>query len=298
MAPHVPASCKDLEIWRAKDTDDQASLNLIKATTTDCPKCGLALDRTTACNHITCKCTYQFCFVCKSKWGSCSIYSCSKFKTKEEAEGKTEFAPGYATSSLWLVAHERYIAFTNKVVQNKGLADKCQGPLMEEMKQKSLSYRELKPGGNPDFITHGMEVLGKSYRIMQNLLIWGFSHIPAMICPQKQIFELQFRNYEKMTNDLMIALKKPVDVIDHLDSKRLFTMLENNLLKQVEESEDLLAMFSLKKSGDLSNTSALARWTCPKESCRYSNHPVEQAKKCLLCQTDRPEVKISWFPAD
>lgn len=41
---------------------------------------GIALDRTTACNHITCKCSYQFCFVCKSKWGSCSTYSCSKFK--------------------------------------------------------------------------------------------------------------------------------------------------------------------------------------------------------------------------
>jgi len=138
MAPHVPASCADLEMWRAKDTDDEASINFIKATTTACPKCGLALDRTTACNHITCKCTYQFCFVCNEKWGSCSIYSCSKFKTTEEREqsGKKEFAKGYATSSQWLVAHERYIAFGKKHLENKALADKAQGEMMARMKKK------------------------------------------------------------------------------------------------------------------------------------------------------------------
>jgi len=44
MAPHVPASCLDVERWKAKDADDEASLNLIKATTAICPGCGRALE--------------------------------------------------------------------------------------------------------------------------------------------------------------------------------------------------------------------------------------------------------------
>jgi ariadne-1 len=298
FAPHVPASCEDLAKWKAKDTDDEASIRFIKATTTECPKCGIALDRYTACNHITCKCTYQFCFICKQKWGSCSVYSCSKFKNTEDRDKNSEFAPGYATASLWLVDHERYIAFAKKAVENKSMSDKVSGEMIIRMKKKSLDYREFKPGGNPSFITEGAEILAKSYRILHYTLIWGFSHIPPLLCAQKQIFEMQIKNYERMTKDLLSALERPIETIDHLKTKALYTLLENNLIKQIEESDDLLLMFSEKKTGNLSSVSVLARWTCPKEGCNYSNHPVEQAKQCLLCSTPRPEVKMSWFPDD
>lgn len=69
-------------------------------------------------------CGYQFCFVCKQKWGLCSVYSCSKFKTVEDQQNaeakKKEFAPGYRTSSEWLVGHERYVAFSKKQLHAKG----------------------------------------------------------------------------------------------------------------------------------------------------------------------------------
>jgi len=170
--------------------------------------------------------------------------------------------------------------------------------MMIRMKKKSLDYRELKPGGNPAFITEGCEILAKSYRIMQYTIIWGFVHIPPIICAQKQIFEMQIKSYERMTKDLMKALEEPVDVIDHLATKRMYTLLENNLIKPIEDAEDLLAMFSEKKTGNLASTSALSRWTCPSPTCNYSNHPTEQPTKCLHCNTPRPEVKMSWFPSD
>jgi len=178
------------------------------------------------------------------------------------------------------------------------MADKVETQIIARMKKKSLDYRELKPGGNPQFIIQGIETLGKSYRIIQYTLVWGFTHIPALLCPQKQIFEMQIKSYEKMTSDLLEALEQPVNTIDHLKTKALYTLLENNLIKQIEQSEDLLSMFSEKKLGNISETSALSRWICPKNGCKYSNHPVEQATKCLLCSTPRPEVKIAWFPDD
>eukprot|EP01127_Copromyxa_protea_P018307 TRINITY_DN572_c0_g1_i2.p1 TRINITY_DN572_c0_g1~~TRINITY_DN572_c0_g1_i2.p1 ORF type:complete len:570 (-),score=109.24 TRINITY_DN572_c0_g1_i2:110-1762(-) len=293
MAPHVPASCIDLEKWKSKDGDEEASLNFIKATTTQCPKCGRALDRITACNHITCGCGNQFCFVCKQAWGKCSIYTCAKYKTLEEqqkAEG--EFAPGYQTSSAWLVGHERYVAFSNKQVHAKGQHDKAVR-LRAKILDKSLEYREAKPGGNPQFMIDGVEVLIKCWSIIQYTYVWGFFNIPPKICPQKNIYEWQVKNYEKLASDLEAALKEPAATIDHLKTKHLYTLIENSLIKKIEEAEDLLALFSEASTGNVIPQSVLARWTCP--SCDYSNHPVEQEKACGHCSKPRPEVKILWF---
>eukprot|EP01127_Copromyxa_protea_P011215 TRINITY_DN2803_c0_g1_i1.p1 TRINITY_DN2803_c0_g1~~TRINITY_DN2803_c0_g1_i1.p1 ORF type:complete len:616 (+),score=131.37 TRINITY_DN2803_c0_g1_i1:1825-3672(+) len=297
MAPHIPASCRDLERWRAKDADDEASTNFIKATTSQCPKCGRALDRITACNHITCGCGHQFCFVCKGNWGSCSVYRCSKYKTVEEQEKNTgkDFAPGFKTSSEWLVQHERFVAFSKKYINAKQQHDKVlkwKSTLLE----KSLNYREEKPGGNPQFIIDGWEVLLKSWNILQYTFVWGFFNIPPTICAQKNIYEWQIKNYEKLLGDLYSALNLPVASLDHLKTKHLYTLIESNLIKKIEDAQDLLALFSEKAIGKVESQSVLARWTCP--ACNYSNHPVEQEKSCGYCQKARPEVKIVWFGSD
>eukprot|EP01126_Amoeba_proteus_P059481 TRINITY_DN7771_c0_g1_i13.p1 TRINITY_DN7771_c0_g1~~TRINITY_DN7771_c0_g1_i13.p1 ORF type:complete len:584 (+),score=91.91 TRINITY_DN7771_c0_g1_i13:1-1752(+) len=299
MAPHVPASCRDLERWKEKDNDEESTLNYIRATTTQCPSCGRALDRVTACNHLTCGCGYQFCFVCKQKWGSCSIYSCSKFKTVEEQEKATnaDFLPGYKTASDWLVQHERYIAFSKKFFFAKSKyeasIDKDYKLLLEK---KGLEYREQRPGGNPAFIFMGAETLSKGWRILQYTFVWGFWNIPPKICPQKYFFEWQIKNYEKLLDDLEKVLNQPVHLLDHLKTKHIYTLIEENLIKKIEEAEDLLALFSDQAMEELNSQSLLARWTCP--SCNYSNHPVEQEKKCGHCSYVRPEVKILWFSAE
>jgi len=91
-------------------------------------------------------------------------------------------------------------------------------------------------------------------------------------------------------------LQASVDTIDHLKTKHLYTLIENSLIKKIEEAEDLLALFSEQATGDLGATSVLARWTCP--GCNYSNHPREQERSCGHCSRARPETKIAWFPND
>jgi len=293
LAPHVPASCKDLEKWKAKNSDDTVSVNFIRATTTICPKCGTAIDRYTACNHITCKCGCQFCFIChKIPW--CGAYDCSSYKTVEEAQAKSKnkFAEGFDTASDWLVNHERYVAFDKKVSENKVNAEFVEGKFTEEIKQKVLQYYELKPGGNPSFMTIGCQVLAKSYRVLQYTLIWGFWNIPAKICPQKLIFELQIKTYEKTIQDLRDSLNFPATTIDHLSTKRIYTILQDNLIKQIEESDDLMSLFSSKQTGDV-GPSTLGRWTCQK--CKYSNHPETQKDRCGHCSVPREQVASTWF---
>jgi len=38
----------------------------------DCPSCGLTVQKTEGCNHMTCICKFEFCYVCGAKYRSCS----------------------------------------------------------------------------------------------------------------------------------------------------------------------------------------------------------------------------------
>jgi hypothetical protein len=40
-----------------------------------CPGCGILTNRSSGCNHITCSCGYEWCYVCECKWNS-AHYSC------------------------------------------------------------------------------------------------------------------------------------------------------------------------------------------------------------------------------
>ena len=41
-----------------------------------CPQCGMAIQKISGCNHMTCFCHYNFCFVCLSPWSD-AHYSCA-----------------------------------------------------------------------------------------------------------------------------------------------------------------------------------------------------------------------------
>jgi len=36
-----------------------------------CPKCGAMVERTEGCNHMTCICNYEYCYICGAKYGLC-----------------------------------------------------------------------------------------------------------------------------------------------------------------------------------------------------------------------------------
>ncbi|KAK8046735.1 hypothetical protein PG996_014799 [Apiospora saccharicola] len=37
----------------------------------ECGRCGRIIDRIEGCNHITCPCSYEFCYACGSEWRAC-----------------------------------------------------------------------------------------------------------------------------------------------------------------------------------------------------------------------------------
>jgi len=140
----------------------------------------------------------------------------------------------------------------------------------------------------------GAHILERCYRILQFLIVWGFFNIPAKICPQKQIFEMQIKNYEEKIQSLSNWLEKPVANMDQMATLQITRTLDQNLVREIENTDDLLSLFSQKQTGKVELKSQMARWTC--ESCNYSNHPEEAEKKCTHCGKPRPEIQVIWFP--
>ena len=87
---HEPATCQDIEFWKAKETDDDESLKYIKAFTKQCPKCKMPVSKVSGCTHMTCKCGCGFCWLCLTPNNDHSGKCCQEFKTNTyfQIEGK------------------------------------------------------------------------------------------------------------------------------------------------------------------------------------------------------------------
>ncbi len=54
---------------RANNAEEQASNNLIRQTTKQCPQCHTAIEKNEGCLHMTCThCQYEFCWQCMRDW--------------------------------------------------------------------------------------------------------------------------------------------------------------------------------------------------------------------------------------
>lgn len=78
----------------AQDKDAAAKLDdaWIKKNSKPCPKCSLAVTKNDGCNHMTCRCGHQFCWICRREWNDCGgTYKCNKFdKSNKDANSEQE----------------------------------------------------------------------------------------------------------------------------------------------------------------------------------------------------------------
>ncbi|EPY28126.1 ariadne-1 [Strigomonas culicis] len=83
--PHFPASCQQTTDFVRQIQTDGASLALITRKCTQCPSCKKYVERSTGCNHMTCICKYEFCYVCGGAWKehlNGVYYRCKKSKVQ------------------------------------------------------------------------------------------------------------------------------------------------------------------------------------------------------------------------
>lgn len=130
---HRPLTCETLTKWNQKVMADDNE-TWILANTKPCPKCKNAIQKNLGCMHMTCKCGYQFCWLCLGDWSSHGsvtggFYRCNKFtlekkKGKYEEEEKKRLLAAY---SLKRFEHyyERYLNHKASIRNAKEKISKC-----------------------------------------------------------------------------------------------------------------------------------------------------------------------------
>jgi len=84
--PHAPVRCDELVRWRDKCRNESETANWILTNTKACPKCDKRIEKNQGCNHMTCPCKHEFCWICQKDWkGHAGNYNCNIFKTSDSA---------------------------------------------------------------------------------------------------------------------------------------------------------------------------------------------------------------------
>ena len=79
---HAPLPCSDLQRWgKVANVGRIDALNFLweEENTKPCPSCHKNIEKNGGCNHMTCPCGYEFCWICGNTWRSkaCGGYECT-----------------------------------------------------------------------------------------------------------------------------------------------------------------------------------------------------------------------------
>mmetsp|Transcript_6231 Transcript_6231/g.6985 ORF Transcript_6231/g.6985 Transcript_6231/m.6985 type:complete len:128 (+) Transcript_6231:936-1319(+) len=70
---HEGLNCKEYRELNGYPPEDRAFYKYIKGTQfKQCPKCQFWVEKSSGCDHMTCRCKYEFCYKCGGKYRACA----------------------------------------------------------------------------------------------------------------------------------------------------------------------------------------------------------------------------------
>ena len=70
---HKGMTCKEFAISRVFDKNDEAFIQFVRgAKYKQCPKCKFWVEKNEGCDHMTCRCSFQFCYICGGVYQKCA----------------------------------------------------------------------------------------------------------------------------------------------------------------------------------------------------------------------------------
>ncbi|CAD8060669.1 unnamed protein product [Paramecium primaurelia] len=81
---HKGQTCKEYSITNTRDQNDEKFEKFVKGHKFKmCTKCKFWVEKNQGCNHMTCRCGYQFCYVCGGKYLQCECVEKQKQQQQE-----------------------------------------------------------------------------------------------------------------------------------------------------------------------------------------------------------------------
>lgn len=90
--------CEVIRRWTLKNQSEADNMTWILVHTKNCPKCKQPIEKNQGCMHMTCRCSYEFCWLCLGDWKKhqtsnfyrCNIYEQRPPDPNEEKRKKAE----------------------------------------------------------------------------------------------------------------------------------------------------------------------------------------------------------------
>jgi len=203
---HLPCGCSLAEKWLSLCRTDAENVTWIRAFTKRCPKCQSMIEKNEGCNHMTCRCGYEFCWLCKQDWKKTGYgHTCNKPQDvqalEDEADKAKHFLQRYMFYFARYEAHEKSASFALKSLQN------AEGCVKEFVKSESgRKYSDLQ------FITLAVIEIIRSRRFLQWSYAYGYYLQDGS--PLKLLFENQQGMLESFCDQLHAQAEQRVDKED------------------------------------------------------------------------------------
>jgi len=69
---HKDETCKEYQVSANVSEEDRLTLKFMKGKKyKQCGKCKFWVEKNQGCDHMTCRCSYQFCYKCGGKYMAC-----------------------------------------------------------------------------------------------------------------------------------------------------------------------------------------------------------------------------------
>lgn len=118
---HYPCKCVHVARWTVLCGDDYLNSIYYKVYTKSCPSCSETIEKNNGCNHMVCKCGYEFCWICLKNWKEHpkNFYECSFGVSKSISRGAalSKFVDFFKDSRQYAETYEN-IEFQDDKIQN------------------------------------------------------------------------------------------------------------------------------------------------------------------------------------
>jgi len=195
LVNHRPASCEDAARWNDKNTSDGLNAQWITVNTKACPKCAAHIQKNQGCNHMTCKCRHEFCWLCMGNWrghNSCSSYRSGEGPDKPEASVQQARDELNKYLHYWerFDNHNKSIKFAQKTLQE------AEARMQALQLIKGANLLEVK------FLPDSVRTVIENKRILQWLCVFAYYYDAPEKSSERALFEMHQSQLETFTDAL------------------------------------------------------------------------------------------------
>jgi ubiquitin-protein ligase len=235
--PHAPASCENMNSWKARQTSEDATALFMRSFIKPCPNCKEPWSKPNGCNHVKCtKCNTDFCFTCGQvhSFGGASgtFYKCNRYEEtkKMNASKGLKTASTQARDDLKLFSH-CIEGFQNAMDLVK------ETPLLVQTAIKDL-YKETSGGGSSS--SSGGGSMGSRLEMRLHECVESLSNARRMLAHSYIVFYAHKRE-QSTFNGTLVGYDQW-----SIPATRLFEDFQENLEAECEEISITLTTLTTK----------------------------------------------------